>query len=68
LTTFVYAYKGIGSSSVVYIFHKGIISLVLCGYEVQMNSICFILSESPSLMHIISFFNSSVHLSVSSRH
>jgi len=26
LTTLVYAYKAIGSSSVVYIFHKGIIS------------------------------------------
>jgi len=24
-------------SSVVYIFHKGIISDVFCGYEVQMN-------------------------------
>jgi len=24
-------------SSAVYIFHKGIISLVLCNYEVQMN-------------------------------
>jgi len=29
----VYDYRAIGSSSVVYIFHKGIISSVLCGYE-----------------------------------
>jgi len=27
----------IGPSSAVYIFHKGIISLVLCGYKVQIN-------------------------------
>jgi len=37
LTIWVYDYINIGSSLVVYIFHKGIISLVLCGYEVQMN-------------------------------
>jgi len=37
LTISVYEYTAIGSSSLVYIFHKGIISLVLCGYEVQKN-------------------------------
>ena len=34
----VYDYSNIGSSLVVYIFHNGIISLVLCDYEVQMNT------------------------------
>ena len=34
LGTHVYDYLAIGSSSVVYIFHMGIISF-LCGYEVQ---------------------------------
>jgi len=29
-------------SSGVYIFHKGIISQVLCGYEVQMNMSVFV--------------------------
>ena len=33
-TILVYVYQAIGSSSVVYKFHKGIISSVLCGYEV----------------------------------
>ena len=37
-------------SRVVYIFHKGIISFILCGYEVQMNVYFFILSESPPLI------------------
>jgi len=32
LSILVYNYSNIGSSLVVYIFHK-----VLCGYEVQMN-------------------------------
>jgi len=32
----------IGSSSVVYLFHKGIISQVLCGYEVQTNMYYFL--------------------------
>jgi len=36
-------------SSVVYIFHKCIISYVLCGYEVQINMQVFGLSESPPL-------------------
>jgi len=31
----------IGSTLVVYIFHKGITLLVLCGYEVQMNMYFF---------------------------
>ena len=30
-----------GWSSVVYVFHKGIILQVLCGYEVQMNMYFF---------------------------
>jgi len=34
LTILVYDYLNIGSSLVVYIFHKGILLLVLCGYEV----------------------------------
>ena len=34
LMILVYDYKAIGLSSVVYIFHKSIISYVLCGYEV----------------------------------
>ena len=33
----IYDYSNIGSSLVVYIVHKGIISYVLCGYEIQMN-------------------------------
>ena len=37
-------------SIVVYIFHKGIISFILCGYEVQTNVYFFILSESPPLI------------------
>ena len=37
LTISVYDYSVIGPSSVVCIFHKGIISFVLCGYAVQMN-------------------------------
>ena len=37
----VYDYQAIGSSLVVCIFHKGIISYVLCGYEVQMNMFVF---------------------------
>ena len=37
MTNWVNDYKEIGSSSVIYIFQKGIISKVLCGYEVQMN-------------------------------
>jgi len=41
-----------GSSLVVYIFHKGIISSVLCDYEVKMNTYFFILSESPSLINM----------------
>jgi len=40
-------------SSIVYIFHKRIISKVLCGYEVQMNICQFlILSESPALIYL----------------
>jgi len=35
-------------NSIVYIFHKGILSEVLCGYEVQMSMYFFkFLSESP---------------------
>jgi len=41
LTTLVYDYSNIGSSLVVYIFHIGIISFVLCGYDVQMNMLLF---------------------------
>ena len=37
LFQFNYDHKDIGPSSVVYIFHKCIISEVLCGYVVQMN-------------------------------
>ena len=36
-TSLVYDYSNIGSSLVVYIVHKGIISEVLWGYEVQVN-------------------------------
>jgi len=49
LTILVYDYSIIASSLVDYKFHKGIISLVLCGYEVQMNKYFLILSESPPL-------------------
>ena len=35
LTILVYDYSNM--SSVVYIFHKGIISIVVCGYDIQMN-------------------------------
>jgi len=41
LTILVYDYSNIGSTLVVYIFHKGITLLVLCGYEVQMNMYFF---------------------------
>ena len=37
LTILGYDYPNIGYSSVVYIFHRGILSLVLCGYDVQTN-------------------------------
>ena len=38
LMILVYDYSNIGSSLVVYnIFHKCIISLILCGYQVQMD-------------------------------
>ena len=37
----VYDYLAMELSSVVYIFHKGIISWVLCGYEVQMTFVSF---------------------------
>ena len=50
LKILVYDNSNIGPSSVVYIFHKGIISLVLCSYESQMNMYIFILSESLPLM------------------
>ena len=36
LTMLVYDYSKIGLSSVAYIFHKGSISIVRCGYEVQI--------------------------------
>jgi len=41
LTISVYDHKDIGSSSGVYIFHKGILLYVLCGYEVQKNMYFF---------------------------
>jgi len=41
-------------SSVVYIFYKGIISQVLCGYDVQMNMSVFLMSESLSLRIVLS--------------
>ena len=44
----VYDYLSIGWCSDVYIFHKGIIVYVLCGYEVQMRMYFFFLRESPS--------------------
>jgi len=37
LSISVYDYWSIGPCSVVCIFHKGITSYVLCGYEVQLN-------------------------------
>ena len=40
-TISVYDFKDIGRSSVVYIFHKGISSYVLCGYEEQMHMYVF---------------------------
>ena len=50
---YIYDFSVTWSSSVVDIFHKGIISLVLCGYGVQMKMFCFnILSESPPLTMI----------------
>ena len=45
-------------SSVVNIFHKGIMSLVLCDFEVQINIGRFILSESPPLNQIIYYVDS----------
>jgi len=41
LTISVYDYLAIGPSSVVCIFHKSILSLVLCGYEEQMDMYFF---------------------------
>ena len=59
----VYDNQDIGQSPVVYIFHKGIISLVLCGYEVQMNMKFLILSESPSLsIYLIGAFVQNRHI------
>jgi len=53
LTISVYDYKDLGKYSVVYIFHKGILSQVPCGYKVQMNMYFFILNESPSLSVVV---------------
>ena len=47
LTILVYDYSNIGSSLVVYIVHKGIISLIFCGYEVHMNIL-----EENGIIHI----------------
>ena len=41
----------IESSLAVYIFHKSIISCVLCGYEVQMSMLILIFSESQFFFH-----------------
>ena len=52
MTISVYYYSAKGLSQVVYIFHKGIMSYVLWGYEVQIKKI--ILSENPPLTMVAS--------------
>ena len=47
----VYDFYAIGSSSVVYIFHKGIIFKVHCGYEVQMNIFFFDFEKKVTFKH-----------------
>ena len=44
-----YDNTAIWSSSFVYIFQKGIVSFVLCGYEVQLNVYIFDVERSQPL-------------------